>query len=242
MLSLADAQTNFIETINQGPDRLAAGLFTGPIDRVMLGLKAHANTISHARLVALEETFPLVRHEIGETAFNALSRKYAETAVARAADSNKIGLHFPDFILKQTIATHVVELAQIEWHWLESYHAAEANALTLADLAALDEESLLKLPVIAHPSLRLTPITAPLAAVLEGLAGQQPATIATLRPDAEVRLLPLNAIQSELAVRAQEKNCTLGNLIAQALEQAGDRAPLEPILHLISAGALVKAG
>ena len=65
MLSLKAAQANFIATINDGPDALDHSLFDGPIDRVMLGLKAHANTISHARLVALEETFPLTRQALG---------------------------------------------------------------------------------------------------------------------------------------------------------------------------------
>ncbi len=72
MLSLSDAQGNFIDTINEGPDRLDALLFAGSTDRVLLGLKAHANTINHARLVALEETFPLTRQEIGEAPFNLL--------------------------------------------------------------------------------------------------------------------------------------------------------------------------
>jgi hypothetical protein len=39
-----------------------------------------------------------------------------------------------------------------------------------------------------------------------------------------------------------EKNAVLGNLLAIAIEQAGEQAPLEPIFHLISAGALIKAG
>lgn len=235
---LSDAQTNFIDTINDGPDRLNPALFAGPPDRILLGLKAHANTISHARIVAIEETFPLTRKHLGETAFNAIARDYVETDTARASDTNRIGLGFPDCL--NDLATS--ELAQIEWAWLESYHAAEAVPLTLVDLATLDEAALLKLPVAPHPSARTVAISAPIASALQELAGQQPAAILCVRPDVEVRLVPLDAIQLAVFEESAQNNASLGNLLAVAIEQAGEQAPLEPILHLIGAGALIKAG
>jgi hypothetical protein len=242
MLSLAEAQANFIDTINGGPEALDPVIFAGPIERVLLGLKAHANTISHARLVALEETFPLTRREMGEAAFNVLSRGYSETAAARAADSNNIGQYFADFLRAQSLVASLCELAEIEWNWLQSYHAADAVALMPADLAGLDEATVIALPVDVHPSVRLIQVTVPLADALEELAGQQPKALATIRPDSEVRLLPLNGIELALAQRATEKKCTLGNLIELSLEQADERAPMESILYLIGAGALIKAG
>jgi hypothetical protein len=242
MLRLEQAQANFIATINEGPDALDPALFTGPVDRVLLGLKAHANTISHARLVALEETFPLTRQEMGEAQFNLLSRDYVEAVVVRRACSNEIGRYFPDFLQVRAVNTAIIELAAIEWAWLESYHAADAAALSTSELAGLDEDVVVALPVAAHPSLRLVAVTAPLASALGELAGEQPAAIAAIRPNAEVRLLPLDALENVLALQLTEKNCTLGNLIALSLEQTGEQAPLEPILHLIGAGALVKAG
>jgi hypothetical protein len=242
MLSLAEAQTNFIETINSGPGALDPALFSGPIDRVLLGLKAHANTISHARLVALEQTFPLTLREMGDATFNALSRDYVETTDARAADSNAIGEAFPAFLRTHNVAIAHCELAEIEWRWLESYHAAEAISLMPNDLAGLDEASLLNLPVAAHPSMRVVCVTESLCDALQGLAGQKPAAIATLRPGAEVLLLRLDALELAIASRATEKNCTIGNLITLAFEQTDEQAPLEPILHLIGAGALIKAG
>jgi hypothetical protein len=238
MSSLTDAQTNFIDTINDGPDRLDPMLFAGPPDRVLLGLKAHANTISHARIVALEETFPLTRQHLGEAAFNALAREFVETDVARASGANRIGLHFPEQL--GDAATN--ELARIEWAWLESYHAAEAVPLILADLGGLDEAALLALAVLPHPSARVVTITAPIASQLDELAGTQPTTILTLRPDAEVRLLPLDTLQLAILDAAAQKNATLGNLLALAIEIAGETGSLEPVMDLISAGALVKAG
>ena len=238
MLPLSNAQTNFIDTINDGPDRLDPALFAGSPDRVLLGLKAHANTISHARIVALEETFPLTRQHLGDAAFNALAREFVETDTARASDANSIALFFPN-TLRDT-ATR--ELSQIEWAWLESYHAAEATPLTLGDLAALDEAALLALPVAPHPSARTVDVSVPIAPVLQELVGQQPAALLIVRPDAEVRLVPLDTVQLAIFAASAQKSATLGNLLTVAIEQAGEQAPLEPILHLIGAGALVKTG
>jgi hypothetical protein len=238
MPSLSDAQTSFIDTINHGPDRLDPALFAGPPGRVLLGLKAHANTISHARLVALEETFPLTRQHLGDAGFNAMARDFAETAAAKASDANRIGSGFA-YSLSDPVTS---QLAQIEWAWLESYHSAEALPLKLGELSALDEAALLALPVGPHPSARMVEVSSPIASTLEELAGQQPAAILCVRPDAEVYLVPLDTVQCEVFTESARKSATLGNLLAIAIELAGEQAPLEPILHLIGAGALVKTG
>jgi hypothetical protein len=114
--------------------------------------------------------------------------------------------------------------------------------LILADLGGLDEAALLALAVLPHPSARVVTITAPIASQLDELAGTQPTTILTLRPDAEVRLLPLDTLQLAILDAAAQKNATLGNLLALAIEIAGETGLLEPVMDLISAGALVKAG
>lgn len=242
MLSLRDAQGNFIETINDGPDRLDPALFAGPEDRILLSLKAHANTISHARLVALEETFPLTHEQIGDPAFNQLSRDYVETTEARALDSNRIGQHFSEFLRNFPVNAATSQLAAIEWAWLGSYHAADAAALELADLGGVGEDALLAMGVAPHPSVQVTETSAPLATALAELTAQHPHAILTVRPDAEVRLVPLDALQSKLLALAAKENCTLGNLLEMAIEVAGEQAPLEPILYLIGAGALIKTG
>lgn len=242
MRSLPDLQANFIETINGGPHRLDAGIFEGPQDRVFLGLKAHANTVSHARLIALEETFPLTRQQIGEAAFNELSREYVETETARSMDSNRIGRNFIAFLRDFPINAVIVQLAAVEWAWLECYHAADAPSLTAADLAGHDEETLLAMQVALHPSARVVKLTAPLASALDELATQQPDSLLAICPDAEVRLVGLDACHAALLTLASEQNCTLGNLIELAFEVAGEQAPLGPILYLVGAGALIKTG
>jgi hypothetical protein len=237
---LEDVQANFIATINNGPAVLNENLFTGPLDRVLLGLKAHANTISHARLVALEETFPLTRAHLGDAKFNSVSREYAETNAARARDNNAIGRDFAAFLAVGGNDPAVVELARIEWAWLEAYHAADAKALRLNDIATLAETTLLALHVQWHPATRLVATTVPLAPQLNELAAINgtPAAVLLTRPDTDVALLPLVEATASLAAACQ-KRTTIGNLLDLAAEQNNEADPSGQLVTLIGAGALV---
>lgn len=239
MPSLEAAQINFIETINKGPDALDPLLFGGPADRILLGLAAHANTINHARLVAMEATFPLTREHMGDAEFNTLARIFVETADARSTDNNNIGAGFADFIGGKGAALQ--ELVRIEWAWLQSYHAPEAEPLSLAELGGMDEVGLLTLPITLHPSARLVETNAKLSPTLGELANTRPAGVLAIRPDTEVRLVPLNAVQLAVINAASKENAVLGNLLGAAIETAGGDAPLTPVMDLIGEGALVKA-
>jgi hypothetical protein len=239
MPPLNEQLSNFVDTINQGPGALNPDLFAGPIDRILLGLKAHANTISHARLVALEETFPMTRADMGEEHFNRLSRLYTETEIGRASDNNRIGAGFLEFLGAQETPQDILDLAHIEWAWLESYNAAEADALSITALAGLDETAMLALAIDRHPAARMVMLHAPLSNRLAEL-GDTSGAVAILitRPDSQALLTPLTAITASIFA-ATASPSTMGNLLSLALEQGEDDAPLEPILTLIQTGALV---
>lgn len=240
MPSLSDAQRNFIATLNEGPDTLDPGLFAGSLERVLLGLKAHANTISHARLVALEESFPLTRAEIGEAYFNALCRDFVEMTEAKASDIALIGQHFPAFLEHVQTEWALCDLSAIEWAWLESYHAADCAALHLTRVSTLSETNLLALQIKLHPAVRIHRLRAPLAVSLAhlGEASPTPSAILVARPDAEVRLLAIDPSTARIAEKCLQPT-TIGNLLALASEQGEETDPIGPVLTLIGAGALV---
>lgn len=239
MFTLKHAQANFMDTINNGPDALDMQLFSGPVDRVMLGLKAHANTINHARLVALEESFPRTVGQMGAANFNDMARAYIETGTAKQSDNNAIGAHFPAFLQSLNCAPPTVDLAQIEWAWLQSYHAADSIALSLSDLAQFSEAELLSKSVKWHPSTQLISLGDALPAALPELAEMNnAAAVLIVRPEAEVRLLALDVITTQVA-RVAENSATIGNLLAVASEQGDDADPIGPVLTLIDAGALI---
>ncbi len=235
---LEESQNNFIDTINQGPNALNPDLFDGPIDRIILGLKAHANTISHARLVALEETFPMTREAMGEDIFNGLTREYVELDHVKRHDNNELGVHFEAFI-RPTCAPEFADLAAIEWAWLKSYNAADASPLSLEQLAQFDEETLVAQNITLHPAVQIIALQAPLAQPLSELNKimHNPNTILITRPDAEVKLLPIDAIAAKL-IYESKLITPMRNLLAIATETEDINNPLQPLLTIIGAGAL----
>jgi len=242
MPSLAEAQSNFIATINNGPSALDDKLFSGDPERVMLGLRAHANTISHARLVALEETFPRTLEAMGSEAFNELSRSFCETAQARAANNDALGEDFADFLRSKNTSAEISDLASIEWQWLHSYHSTEATPLALADLAGLEESDLLALPASPHPSAMVHKLTAPLSSNLPELSEHSgSAAILITRPEADVILNPLNTYELTIFLaieKNRDNNFAIGNLLELSAEQGDEEDALTPIITLINAGAL----
>lgn len=223
-------QSALAATLLHGPDHLPDALFAGSDAAVLRGLRVHANTISHARLVALEETFPQTRAYLGEAQFNRLSRAFVDAGGAEGRSLTKIGARFADWLADP----RAVELARIEWTWLESYNAAEAPAFGLADLAGHDEASLLDLPVRLHPATGFLRLATGAASLIDpSFAPGMPALLVT-RPHAEVRLLSI--LSTDVAVLELAKEISpLGNLLARLGEDHPDGGAALAVL--IDAGA-----
>src|SRR3546814_16252725 len=81
---LEQRQAAITATLLHGPGHLPADLFAGSDAAVLRGLRVHANTISQARLVALEETFQRTRDYSGEEEFNRTEeRRVGKSVVVR---------------------------------------------------------------------------------------------------------------------------------------------------------------
>lgn len=243
MSDLADDQARFIAVLQKGPEAFPSGMFAGDPDRALLGLKAHANTISHARLVALEQTYPRTLAHIGHDTFNALSREFIELPDVRTRKLMAIGDGFADHLAGAATDPLASDLARIEWAWLQSYHAADVAALQLADLAQYDEAGLLGMPATLHPATRIVEASGAVANLIPELAPDSGITTAILvtRPQEMVRLLALSAPQARIAEHA--KNCAnMGNLLQAAIETLGEAEALPAVFALIEAGALARPG
>jgi len=223
-------QAAIAATLLKGPDHLPAGLFAGDEAAVLRGLRVHANTISHARLVALEETFPRTRDYLGDAAFNRLSRSFVEGGGAEGLALFDIGRDFAGWLDDPLAA----DVARVEWAWLESYNAAEAAPLRLADLAGQDEAALLGTTVRLHSAARIVTLTSDAAPIVDSAFASGTAALLVARPDAEVRLFALHAADDAALDLAKEFS-TLGNLIARLAEVHPDGGAA--IAALIDAGA-----
>jgi len=239
MPSLADSQTRFIACLQKGPAHFPDDLFAESRDRALLGLKAHANTISHARLVALEQAYPKLRAHIGHERFHALSRDYVGQDHILVCDINGIAADFAHFLADQDCDASTIDLARIEWAWLESYRSAEAEPLALADIAGLAEADLLAFPIAAHPALRLVILAGSLSPQLAELGETSPHALMIARPQARILFHPLTAAERAVAEKIPE-SATLGNLLGHALELGDETTAMQHMVVLIQAGALTR--
>lgn len=239
MPSLADGQARFIACLQKGPAHLPDDLFSQDAERALLGLKAHANNISHARLVALEDSFPRLRAHMGHEIFHALSRDYIDQAHVMACDINHIATDFPAFLAARGHGSTEIDLARIEWAWIESYRAAEATPLALPDIATLAEDQLLAFPITLHPAMRLIAITGPMSPELGELVEAEPSALMITRPEALVLFHPLDAVEQTIAGKMSDCD-TMGNLLEHALELIDEATAMQPIIKLIQTGALMR--
>lgn len=244
---LDGGQSAVMQALDHGPANLPEGLFAGSPDRVMAGMKVHANTISHARLVALEETFPRTREHIGHDRFNAHSRLFIQQPGVTAAALAEIGAEFSVFLLEAGEGAGVADLAGFEWCWLTAYHAADAAPLALDALTGLAPEALLEQRLARHPAAcaeRFAPLVHKLiGAEVPGVAESDAILIA--RPHADVLISPASALMADV-LSATENPVTVGNLLTLATETPGNEAAqvdaiMQSLARLINAGALITA-
>ncbi|MCB2072824.1 MAG: putative DNA-binding domain-containing protein [Novosphingobium sp.] len=239
-MRLEALQHAMMAAIDDGPDHIPEGVFAGGRRAVLHGMAVHANTISHARLVALEDTFPRTRRLLGEEEFNRLSRGFVETAAARAEPVASIGRQFPFCPALRHASRPAAALAEFEWAWLESYHAAEADALDLGELAGVGEVQLLALRLSRHPAARMVgPDAAP------AIEGEVPSVVAAAivllaRPGADVLVVPATPAMGVIFGRLEEPR-EVGELLSGPCgSEFREQDMLPALIALIEAGALVR--
>ncbi|WP_164117804.1 putative DNA-binding domain-containing protein [Sphingorhabdus sp. Alg239-R122] len=248
--SLGEGQDYFLDTLHNGPGHCPEDLFAGSSSRAIMGLKAHANTVSHARLVAMEETYPRTMQRLDalneEGFFNAICRDFIEREDVKTQAMMDIGHGFADYLAMLECDAASIDLAAIEMRWLESYHAADASPLTMQHIAALEEEALMALPLCIHPSLRVTQLTAlPAEELTELVEYHDAAAVATLRPEAQVFYHPWPAETAALVAFAQghdEKNIAMCNLLEKAVELVGEDNVQPLVFTVVEAGVFIAPG
>ena len=239
-MRLEALQRSMMDAIDGGPDLVPKGVFAGGRSAAMRGFAVHANTISHARLVALEDTFPRTRKLLGEEAFNRLSRAFVETAPGKSASLASIGRHFPEFLRQERAGELPVALAGFEWAWLESYYAAEARALHLSDLAEIDEGELLSIRLARHPAARMVGADVAPALAEEGIDFADEPMILLTRPEAGVFVVPANRTMAFLFGMLGEPCNVAALAVAAADMEGGEQGMLPALVALIEAGALIR--
>lgn len=234
---LHDVQNSVADALRDGPSALPSDMFVGDARRILLAMAAHANTISHGRLVALEDSFPATRRALGEATFNQLTRAYVEAGLGLGGQLNDIGHAFPDWIERQGQGAVLVAIARFDLAFLRAHHCRDAVALTLADLPD-DADVLMALPLSRHPAASAHALTPELAGAIEQPDWSSKTAILITRPDVAVRLFPLSVAAHD-AWGVLSAPVTFAELCANLGMKHDDAAIIPAIIELVRAGALM---
>ncbi|MEO4047704.1 DNA-binding domain-containing protein [Pseudomonas sp. CAU 1711] len=120
----------------------------------------YRNNVVSSLIDALADTYPVTQAMVGEAFFRAMARLFVRAQPPRSPVLALYGDGFADFIEGFAPAArlpYLADLARLEMLYLESYHAADATALALDELAALlgDSEALAQVRFELHPALQL---------------------------------------------------------------------------------------
>lgn len=118
----------------------------------------YRNNVTVSLIDALADTYPVTQAMVGEDFFRAMARLYVRAEPPRSPVLAWYGDSFPDFVQRFPPASglpYLADLARLEKRYVQAYHAADATALPMADLAGLlaDANVLARVRFSLHPAL-----------------------------------------------------------------------------------------
>jgi hypothetical protein len=215
-------------------------------------LAVYRNNVMVSLLGVLADTFPVTRELVGEAFFRAMGQCFVRARPPQSPVMAEYGAGFADFIASFAPAgtlPYLPDVARLEWLRVVALHAADAEPLPAARIAALLAEQ----PDLGAWRLRLHPSFAVLrsdyAAVSIWAAHQGAGDLALIdpdqgesawivRPDLEVTVIPIDSAGGAFAAALLD-GLPLAAAIA-AVDEAGLHLDLPATLAaLIRARALI---
>jgi len=234
------------------PERATPAVVSGPKGKAAAKrYNVYRNNVTVSLIDALAAVYPAVQRITGVDFFRAMARSHIRATPPCSPLLSEYGRDFPAFIERYEYASSMpwlADAARIERAWLDAYHAADAEPLQLAALAAVPQEKLADLVFITHPATRIVRSRFSAVTIVASNRGNEPvgridASIPEdaliTRPDLEVmlrRLPPGGAtfIESLMSGRS------LGEAAASALEISSSFDIAANIAGMIDAGAVTK--
>ena len=162
----------------------------------------YRNNVAVGLIGALEARYPASRRIAGDDFFRALARAFIRARKPRSPVMIAYGDDFPEFIGgREGVAPSLADVARLETAWVEAYHAADADAAIVADLAGLGNDRLPGARIAFHPAAHLLRFSTPAASIwaeAQGCAGPaepigdvaEDALVTRPNTDVNVRVLP----------------------------------------------------
>ncbi len=214
----------------------------------------YRNNVIVGLVDALADSFPVTRALVGEEFFHAMAREFLRRSPPRSPVLALYGEGFAEFIAGFPPAAalpYLADMARLELRRVQAWHAADADAITPADIAAVlaDAENLPAARFTLHPALFLL-VSAhavvslwaahqaeSVAAALAAVNPAQAETALLCRRDLEVEIYRIEAGTTAFIGRLQQGQA-FGMAVEQALQADDDFDPAAALALLLRAGAI----
>ncbi len=133
-------------------------------------LAVYRNNVVSSLTEALAANFPAIHTLVGAGFFGFLSSEFIKAHPPREARLSVYGAEFADFLAGFPAASahpYLPDVARLEYHWLQAYHAPDAPPLNLQDLQNLPPDAFENLRLTLHPSRYFLASDFPIAAIWE---------------------------------------------------------------------------
>ena len=180
----------------------------------------YRNNVAVGLITALEARYPISRRIAGDDLFRAMARAFVRAHRPRSPVMIAYGEEFPEFAAAYLAGAEagpdlagLADVARLENAWVEAYHAEDATAATVGELAALSSDCLFGTRIAFHPAARLLRFATPAASVwASAQSSDDPAAPAEgigedaliTRPDCDVRVRVLPPLAYDFALRLRE--------------------------------------
>jgi hypothetical protein len=189
----------------------------------------YRNNVAVGLIAALEARYPVSRRIAGDDLFRAMARAFVHAHKPSSPVMIAYGEEFPEFLAGcDGVEPSLADVARLENAWVEAYHAEDAAAATVAELASLSPDCLPGARIAFHPAARLLRFVTPAASVWAAAQNcDRPAAPIEVisedalitRPDCDVQARVLPPLGYNFALRLRE-----GATLIEAAEALNDPA------------------
>lgn len=126
---------------------------------------------------SLLEDFPGVAGVVGQADWERLVEEYLAAHPPTGYSLRDLGEHFPAFVEAATFIDHhelCVDMARLEWAYVEAFDAPDAPRLDAEKLAAIPEPAWEHARVLLDPALRLVRVSYPVGTLRRQLRDAKP--------------------------------------------------------------------
>jgi hypothetical protein len=217
-----------------------------------LRFAVYRNNVFVGLTKALEKRFPVTARLVGEEFFAGMARAYADAHKPQSPLLFLYGDGFADFIAGFPPAggvPYLADVARVEAAWTRAYHAADAEPLTAAGLAAIAPEALGGTRLARHPSAELVLSAHPAGSIwaahqaesVEPVPDWRAEAVLVVRPgmDVSVHVVPARDAVFAAALLAGE---TLAEAAQRAVEAGAGFDFGAALVGLVSLGAFGAIG